>query len=250
MSYLQSRSIVIKVMDYGESDKIITFFTEDFGKVNGIAKGAKRSKKRFVNKLEFFSLLEITAVPSRQSSLCRIDSAVLLSSYPPLRENYKRYSAAMLVCELVDQWTRENDPDEVLFHLLQWCMEELTRTADFVATVLFFHVKLLKILGIHPQLDHCLLCGERQQDSRFLRFSLVDHGIICKKCESSSPSGTAPISLAAVKSLQMINSLPYEKLQRLKISDPTLSEIAVIMKNYTQFQLQREIVSWNQTMKF
>ncbi|MFH1215360.1 MAG: DNA repair protein RecO [Pseudomonadota bacterium] len=251
MSYLETRSIVIKVMDYGESDKIITFFTEHFGKLNGIAKGAKRSKKRFVNKLEFFSLLQIIAVPSRHSTLSRVDSAVLISSYPPLRENYKRYTAAMLVCELVDQWTKENDRDEDLFYLLQWCMEQLSQATRFIATVLFFYVKMLKILGISPQLDHCLICSDMVREDRNLRFSLAENGIICSRCSASYKSGvTVPISLGAVKSLQMIQFLPFEKLQRLKISDPTLAEIAAILKNSTQFQLQREIVSWNQAMKF
>lgn len=248
MSHLQTRSIVIKVMDYGESDKIITLFTESHGKLKGIAKGAKRSKKRFVNKLEFFTLLEICAAFPRHSSLLRIDSAVLLSSFPLLRESYKRYAVAMLACELVDLWTRENDPEEDLFHLLHWCMEELSGPASLLDTALFFHVKLLKILGVSPHLDHCLVCGGSLSENRVLRFSLAENGVICNRCDSPSLHGASPISPAAVKSMLMINSLPLAKLKRLKIARPLLVEIAGLLKNYTQFQLQREIYSWSQAM--
>ncbi len=90
MVELHTPAIVLKVMDFGESDKIVTFYTLGYGKLTGIAKGAKRSKKRFVNKLEYFTFLNITAVPGRRSSLSRIDQAELINPYPPLRENYQR----------------------------------------------------------------------------------------------------------------------------------------------------------------
>ena len=55
----KSEAIVLRSIDYGESDRIVTFYTADFGKVKGIAKGAKRSSKRFANTLESFSRLQL-----------------------------------------------------------------------------------------------------------------------------------------------------------------------------------------------
>ena len=59
MTVKNMTAIVLKVNDLGESDKIVTFYSKQAGKIAGIAKGAKRSKKRFSNKLEMFSLLEV-----------------------------------------------------------------------------------------------------------------------------------------------------------------------------------------------
>ena len=52
----KTKAIVLRSIDYGESDRILTFLTDDFGKLKGIAKGARRSRRRFANALEPFSL--------------------------------------------------------------------------------------------------------------------------------------------------------------------------------------------------
>jgi DNA repair protein RecO (recombination protein O) len=246
MSFLQSQAIVLQVTDYGESDKIVTLFTDRFGKLKAIAKGAKRSKKRFVNKLEFFSLLDVTVVPGRLSSLHRLEHAGLLNPFPALRENYHRYTAAMLVCELVNQWTRENDRDDNLFQLLCWGLQELAATGSVAATVIFFQIKMLDLLGVGLQLDHCLLCGHMPQTALPYHFSPGQSGIICPTCARSQGAGGMPASMAAIKTMQMARNMAPERLRRLKISRHTLTETAAILRLYSDFQLQREIHSWQQ----
>lgn len=246
MSFLQSRAIVLKVTDYGESDKIVTFYTQQFGKLKGIAKGAKRSKKRFVNKLEFFSLLDITVVPGRLSTLGRIDNASLVNSFPSLRENYHRYTAAMLVCELMDLWTRENDSDDPLFQLLCWCLHEISGSSNISETVIFFQIKMLDILGMGLVLERCLVCGTMDQTALPYYFSPAQSGIVCSRCCRKNDVGLISLSMPAIKSLQMARSLPLTRLHCLKISKKSLAEAATVLKLYCNFQLQREIHSWQQ----
>lgn len=81
MASHESEAVVLKIFDHGESDKIITFFTSDFGKITAIAKGAKRSKKRFVAKLELFNHLQIYFADNKYSSLVRVDEAELLNPF-------------------------------------------------------------------------------------------------------------------------------------------------------------------------
>ncbi|MBI4791814.1 MAG: DNA repair protein RecO [Deltaproteobacteria bacterium] len=246
MSFLESRAIVLQVTDYGESDKIVTLYTSQFGKLKAIAKGAKRSKKRFVNKLEFFSLLDVTVVPGRLSSLFLLDNAGLINPFPALRENYHRYTAAMLVCELVNQWTRENDRDENLFQLLCWCLHELAATGSVAATVIFFQIKMLDLLGVGLQLDHCLVCGKMEQTALPHHFSPAQSGIVCAPCARSQGIGRMPVSMSTIKTMQVARTMPLERLRRLKITRHSLAEMAAILQLYSNFQLQREIHSWKQ----
>ena len=126
MEPVRALAFVIDVKNYGESDKIVTFFTENRGRLSGIAKGAKKSFKRFLNKLELFTLLDIQITDSRSSTLVMINGAELINSFPTLRENYGLYTAATLVSELTLHWTRENDPDPSVFLLLDWTFNKLT----------------------------------------------------------------------------------------------------------------------------
>ena len=78
---IESAAIVLDCRDHGESDKIVTFFCRDIGRITGIAKGAKRSKKRFVNKLEIFSSLCIQHTLPQNGRLAFIAEAELLDGF-------------------------------------------------------------------------------------------------------------------------------------------------------------------------
>ena len=80
MPLFKTDAIVVRSLNYGESDRIITFFTRDFGKIKGIAKGARRSKKRFQNALGLFSHLRLIFFEREEMSLMRVDGAAPLLS--------------------------------------------------------------------------------------------------------------------------------------------------------------------------
>jgi len=113
-------AIVLDCQDHGESDQIVTFFCEDIGRMTGIAKGAKRSQKRFVNKLELFSSLRLRYTESRRSNLVFIVEAELVDSFLRLRQNTSLYMAATVIRELTLSATRDLEGDDGFFALLQW----------------------------------------------------------------------------------------------------------------------------------
>ena len=86
MSLKQSSGVIINVRDFGESDKIITLYCPTAGKLTCIAKGAKRSQKRFVNKLELFSLL--TFHYNDRYALPIMEQAELEESHLELRQKF------------------------------------------------------------------------------------------------------------------------------------------------------------------
>ena len=77
-----THAIVVHSINYGESDKIVTFFTRDFGKLKGIAKGARRSKKRFQNALGLFSHLRLLFFDREGMGLVRAQGCDILSLFP------------------------------------------------------------------------------------------------------------------------------------------------------------------------
>jgi DNA repair protein RecO (recombination protein O) len=122
----ETAAIVLDCQDHGESDQIVTFFCKDIGRMTGIAKGAKRSQKRFVNKLELFSSLRLRYTESRTSNLVFIAEAELVDSFLRLRQNMPLYMAATVIRELTLSATRDLEGDDGFFALLQWGL----RTVD------------------------------------------------------------------------------------------------------------------------
>ncbi|MCI5207671.1 MAG: DNA repair protein RecO [Candidatus Electrothrix sp. ATG2] len=140
MSYQNSRteSIILKNVDFGESDRIITLYSPDIGRFTAIAKGAKRSQKRFVNKLEEFSLLAISYRPAQNNRLHFLNEAELKEAFLSLRTNWQRYYTAMLACELVLRFTGEHDPDKQIFSLLHWLLTSLHNGVPHLSSIVIF----------------------------------------------------------------------------------------------------------------
>lgn len=246
MSLQQSLAIVIQVKDYGDSDKIVTLYTLEHGKIVLIAKGAKRSKKRFVNKLELFSLLLVHFSPSRHSSLARLDQADLMDSFPKLRENYALYIAASLLCELVLHWTREHDSDEELFRLLVWALGGLSSPGMAVnRTIIFFHVKMLDIIGYRPDLTGCLDCRVLGATGVLYRFSPLRNGLLCSRCEQQASGNSPQLSIQTIQLLRRVQDMELKKLERLHFSLASTREAIALLRQYDSHLLQREVQSWH-----
>lgn len=254
MEPLRTVAVVIEVRDYGEADKIVTFYSLARGRMSGIAKGAKRSLKRFVNKLELFTLLEIHYTDSRTSSLVRLDQAELLDHFPLLRGNYARYTAGVLLCELVLHWTKENDPDPGLFELLKWGLTNL-QTGDRPPLwgAVLFELKLLTLLGYQPDLGGCSLCGRLSAGQAPYRFRPAVHGLICRACarqgHREEPGAGLMISLSTVSLLRKAQELESAKLDRLRFSPQEAREGAALLRAHGNHILQREILAWEQLLK-
>lgn len=118
MPLYTTKAIVIQSRHYGESDKIVTFFTRDFGKVKGIAKGARRSKKRFQNALEIFSHLRLIFFDREGMGLMRAESCDILHHFPRIRENFKKILYGNYYLELINEMAGEREENAEAFDLL------------------------------------------------------------------------------------------------------------------------------------
>lgn len=249
MPLQQTKAVVLAVRTYDEADKIVTVYGQVTGKLNGIAKGAQRSRIRFVNKLELFSLLELGYEESRSSGLVRLDQAELIQPFATIRGDYPSYAAASLVGELVRLWTREADADPRLFSLLTWVLAAIDRLPcprhgnSLAPLVIYFEIKLLDLLGYRPDLSGCAGCGALEPARRPYHFSLGTGGLICSICNRESRHGLIPLSLATARILARAQQLPNDKLTRLQLPPASAREALNFLHHFSRHLLQREIHS-------
>jgi DNA repair protein RecO (recombination protein O) len=239
------KAIVLRENDLGESDKIVTFYSRESGRISGVAKGAKRSKKRFSNKLENFSLLTVYYDDRGRSNLVRIVDAELIAPFMSLREDYGRYVNGALACEHVYYWSRENDVDENIFMLLLWTLQNLERGDPPAMVQIFFQLKLYTLLGYRLHLAGCIKCEAKGPAKMGYVFHPGRHGLLCGDCSVHLDGReTAPLSLNTIKLLQHAQELPLKKLDRLRFSEASVKQSLLLFKVYGQYLLQREISSW------
>jgi len=154
----RTAAFVLRVLDYGESDRIVTFYTEDFGKLKGIAKGAKRSRRRFANALEPFSCLEILFSRRGRDGLALIEDSTPICHYASLRADLERTLIASYLIDLTDQFTLEGKRQADIYRLLAGFLDLVAQGPALESLWRFFELRLLKLTGYEPVLDRCLAC--------------------------------------------------------------------------------------------
>jgi len=150
MRKAQTEAIVLRLTDYGEADRIVSLFTLEQGRISGIARGAKRSRKRFGGALESFAHLKLQL--HLGAGLPTLTSADILSIFPGIRGELAKIGCAAYACELVERLTPEAEANPRLFRLLYCYLEVLDLAPPSPSDRRFFAVNLLKILGYQPDL--------------------------------------------------------------------------------------------------
>lgn len=241
---VESAAIVLDCRDHGESDLIVTFFCQHHGRLTGIAKGAKRSKKRFVNKLEIFSSLHILHTTPQNNRLAFIAEADLLDGFLNLRQDMSCYTTASVIRELTLLATKEVEGDEDLYPLLIWAFSSLNNGHAPLPALIFFLIRFFAIIGYSPQLTSCLGCGTPIQTHQSYAFHITHGSIQCNQCATDTTVSRLKLSQGTLRSLTTALDQPLERLHRLQLSANIQKEALSFLRSYGRQLFQREIVSW------
>jgi DNA repair protein RecO (recombination protein O) len=238
-------AIVLRSWSYGESDKIVCFLTESYGKITGIAKGAKRSRKRFANSLEPFSLVNLSFQDSRSSSLAFIHGCELIRVFKHLTASLEKIAHASYLMEITDALSGERDENRKLFAHLRNGLGFIEENGTSPLLLTSFELKLLTLAGYQPMLERCRRCGKGWRGRTLERwgFSLRDGGIVCEGC-SAFRKELAPLSfetLGAMRQLQQAHGTLL--LHPLVFSVHLLRECHGVLLHFIQYQIGRELKS-------
>jgi len=237
-------AIVLRTWPFGESDKIVSFLTESHGKLTGIAKGAKRSRKRFVNSLEPFSLVNLRFQDRAHSNLAFIVASDLAFGFKHLLTSLEKISFASYLVEITDGLIGERDENYLVFRHLKDGLTHLDERSTSLTFLTSFELKLLKLAGYQPLLDSCRRCGRERWDQCPTRwhFSPRDGGILCESC---SRLRKEIFSLSAA-TLEILTNLQEEKnmsASDVSLSTGVLKEIRSVVVRFIEFHMEREIKS-------
>jgi DNA repair protein RecO (recombination protein O) len=240
----KTEAFVLKSFSYGESDLIVTFFSRDYGKVKGIAKGAKRSQKRFVNVFEPFSLTSVNFTIKNRDALAFIDACDVIDPYAPLRQNLEKSLVASYFTDLVDHFSPEGKVNERLFALLADFLSLIARENTSDAILRFFEIRLLKYAGFEPTLGACIRCKSPLANGASYSFFAREGGIICPFCMPSE-APDLKISAGTIRTLILGRDMDIEKIRTVIFPSPLAAEARHMMRHFITHVLGKEIKSLN-----
>jgi DNA repair protein RecO (recombination protein O) len=189
------QAFVLGTRDYGDSDRIVSLFTLEHGRIRAFARGARKSRKRFGAALEAFARIEIQ-VRLKEEGLCGLTQADIHSIYPRIRNDLNGIAHALYACELVEAVSPEGHPLPRLYRLLAAYLDRLEAATADAGERRFFEINLLNILGYRPSLETCSRCDAPFGEAGAL---LSEGGeLICRFCTVGGRS----ISAAALSRLR------------------------------------------------
>jgi len=238
----KSPAIVLYCLDYGESDRIVTFYTSDLGKIKGIAKGARRSKKRFSNALEPFSHGNVLYYKKGRGTLAFIEGFDIIDHFENIREELDKTLISSYLIELVDKFTPEGKKNTELFHLLLNFLKLINSESSSETLTRFFEIRLLKVTGYEPVLDRCMICKNPVNENISYHFVINDGGLRCNMCNRNN-SSHLDVSVGTIKTLILGKKIDMDKITRIVLSDQTAKESKNILVSLICHLIGKEIKS-------
>jgi DNA repair protein RecO (recombination protein O) len=197
-------AIVLRTVDTGESDRVVTLLSRERGKVAAYARGARASRRRFGGALEPFTLVAAEVRERPGADLLGLDTVSVLVPFAAIRGDLARIACAAYAAELSRELVRDHEPHDELFELLAGYLAALDAAPALPAGLRAFELGALRAAGLAPRLDACARCGGPLVPGRPVRLDPGHGGVLCAGCVSlASPAAPslAPESVAALARL-------------------------------------------------
>jgi DNA repair protein RecO (recombination protein O) len=218
--------IVIRNMDYGENNKIITIYTRHNGKMSIMVRGAKKMNSRFSSITQLFSHGEF--VLFKTSSMGTLNQSETIESHRKLRENLHMSAYSAYVVELIDRVVPEFDPNEMMFEQLKASLVAIESGKEAAIVLHIMEMKMLAIAGYLPQLEACVSCGQHESE---MAISITQGGILCSNCYHSDLH-LIRISGSTLKMLRLFQRIDLRRLGTIEVKAETLKQLKMVMRAF------------------
>jgi DNA repair protein RecO (recombination protein O) len=177
MALKESEAIVLRTYPLREADLLVTFFTRTEGKVRGVARSAKKSKRRFGGALEPMTYVRAFYDVRERQELARLDSCEVLESPMAQQVTYARAAALAHLAELLDELLPDREANDAVFRLTLSVLHVLTGEEIWMP-ITYFELWMTRLVGFLPELTECIVCGKNLNGSRAYFHALAD-GLMC-----------------------------------------------------------------------
>jgi DNA repair protein RecO (recombination protein O) len=175
----QSEALILRTYPFHEADLLVTLFTRAEGKVRGVAKSAKRSKRRFGGALEPLTHVIAHWEEKEKQELARLDSCEIIASPLATEVTYPRVVALSYVAEVMDQLLPDREPADDVFRLALSVVRRLQGDSLWMPLT-YFDLWIVRLIGLLPDLGHCTTCGTILNGHRAYFHALAD-GLLCAR---------------------------------------------------------------------
>ena len=211
MALKQSEAIVLRTYPLREADLLVTLFTRAEGKLKGVARSAKKSRRRFGGALEPLTCVRLHYEDRERQELARLDSCEIEESPLSSELDYARVVALEHVAETLDELLPDREANDPIFRLAISVLRQL-RGGSIWLPLTYFQLWLVRLVGFLPELTVCSHCGKSLNGGRAYYHALAD-GLMCAQHKRHASSELMAESRAAAAQMfrQPLEALAVEQ---------------------------------------
>lgn len=240
MKIFETDAIVLSSCDHGESDRLVSFHSAGFGRLRGIAKGARRSRKRFANVFEACSLVRLEC--RERNSYIWIEACKLVEPYLPMRTDIEKWSYAALFSEIVLAMVPEGEPHPAPFFLHKETLDRLERDNDPQHVLLLALLRFQLIMGYMPALDECEICRRALKTAPKWFWQPSLGKLVCPD-HFLPDCGYIELDTGTLSLIHYMRKIPLEKTWRLKMRRDIRAPLLAGLLDWFRYHTRKEIKS-------
>lgn len=222
---------------------MVWLFTENIGKVTVVAKGAKKSRSKFLSITLPLCFGEYMLFKGK--NLYTLSEGKITNSFQGLLNNLEKLTYSSYICELIDICLQDEESNRFLFKEFITCLYLLNTDAlDYEILIRSFELKLLKATGYGLNFDTCVFCTKKLSSTNYI--NLLYYGGVCEECPKEHG---VYVSKGAYNALRFLNQTPMDKVHRLNVSREIKDEIYkatsfIISSNYSKKPKSLEMLNY------
>lgn len=244
-------AIVLKSINLGEADKIVTFFTRRYGKIQGVAKGVRRIKSRFGASLEPLTYINLIYFGKEHTNLYKINTSDILEPFNKLKEDFDKLKKSLFICDIVNSTLKELDVNLKIFELFLNTLKIINRAKEIEKVDILldiFSLRFLSASGFTPKLNNCIYCNKiltlNSTHSERLGFHISKGGVVCKECLNGSED-VVRINSGIINFMKKAMIMNLSNLDRLSMPYKMERELHKIILDYINIHIDRKLKSYN-----
>ena len=215
--------VIVSELDWKESSRIINVVTKEYGKIGMIAKGARqlKSKLRTGTMNLTHGCFHIYYKEGKLSILTEVD---VINDYPNIKNNLTKLATATYIIDVFDQVIK-HEFEEAWYDDFIATLNKIDEGYDTTVITSIFELKVMRIMGIMPELNSCITCGDKNS---IVTFSIAKGGFVCNECTELDQI----FSEKTIKLLRMLSYVDIAKITKLDIKPEIVKELDLIISQY------------------
>ena len=237
LALCKSQGFCIRRLDYSETSQVVTFYTRDEGRVDLIAKGAKRKRSAVGGRIDLFACGEVVFVRRQRGGLHVLAEFSASERFDGLRRSLQRAYSAFYVAELVDRGLYEGEANRSFYEFCVATLGQLAGGESVDVTRMIFEAHWLDVMGVAPQTRQCVECGGPLPRRGQVAFGVGRGGALCPRC---APPDAQQVPAAVLGVVEGLRRASPQSADRIAIARRDVAFVRRVLRGCVVHALERQ----------